>query len=96
MLEEVIVLKVEIVPALEDGELDCCIDEVCVEDELIVALVVNGSVVVEVERLVEEIVEDDVCGVPPVLDVFEIWLEELEALLVLLEEEEEDDDDDDV
>jgi hypothetical protein len=90
VLEEVIVLKVEIVLALEDGELDCCIDEVCVEDKLIVALVVNGSVVVEVERLVEELVEDDVCEALPVLDAFEFWLEELEALLVLLEEEEDD------
>ena len=84
MLEEVIVLKVEIVLAL-----DCCIDEVCVEDELIVALVVNSSVVVEVERLVADLVEDDVCEVLPALDVFEVWLEELEALLVLLEEDEE-------
>lgn len=85
-------LKVEIVLALEGEELDCCIDEVCVEDELIVAVVVNGSVVVEVERLVEELVEDDICEVLPVPDVFEVWLEELEALLVLLEEEKEDGD----
>jgi hypothetical protein len=75
VLEEVIVLKVERVLALEDGELNCCVDEVCVEDELIVALIVDDSVIVEVERIVEELVEDDVCEVLPVVDVFEVWLE---------------------
>lgn len=65
-------LKVELVLVVEDEELDCCVDELCVEDEPIVVLLVVDNVVIDVERLVEELVEDDVCEVLPVLDVLEV------------------------
>jgi len=57
---------------LEDEELDCCADKLCVEDELTVIILVDDSVVGEVEMLVEELVEDEVCEVLSVLDVLEI------------------------
>lgn len=65
-------LKLELVLELVDEELDCCVDELCVEDELTALLLVNDSVVVDVEMLIEELVEDVVCEVLPVFDVLEV------------------------
>ena len=72
MLEEVTVLEVELVLELEDEGLDCCVDKLCVEDELTVPLLVDDSVVVEVEMVVEELVKDEACEVLPVPDVLEV------------------------
>lgn len=59
MLDEVTLLEVKLVLEFEYDEFDYCVDELCVEDELTV-LLVDGSVTVEVEMLVEELVEDEV------------------------------------
>ena len=88
MLEEVTLLKAELVLVAKDEELECCIVKLCVEDEFVVVLLVDNNVVVEVEELVEELEEDDVCEVLPVLDVLEVGVEELKALNVLFEEAE--------
>jgi hypothetical protein len=66
------VLKVELVLELEDEELDYRVDELCVEDEFSVLLLIDDSAVVEVERLVGEVVEDEVCEVVPGLDALEV------------------------
>jgi hypothetical protein len=88
VLEEVTLLKAELVLVAKDEELECCIVKLCVEDEFVVVLLVDNNVVVEVEELVEELEEDDVCEVLPVLDVLEVGVEELKALNVLFEEAE--------
>ena len=47
-------------------------DELCVEQELTVLLLVDDSVLVEVEMLVKELVADEICEILPVLDVLEV------------------------
>jgi hypothetical protein len=91
VLEELTALEVELVLELEDEGFDCCVDELSVEGEPTVLLLVDNSIEVEVEMVVEELVKDEACQVLPMLDVLEVRAEEVEALLVLVDEEEEED-----